>query len=110
MKMISWQTAAHWPHVEAPFPFYLVFYDRGPAGRLPMPAAQGRTPAARTGRAGAAPGTVGREDHYTTRMLTPSEPVAEEFFIEKRTDLRDWSEIELSEKAQAPTLGSLQGS
>ena len=39
-------------------------------------------------------------------MLTPSEPVAEEFFIEKRTDLRDWSEIELSEKAQAPTLGS----
>ena len=28
--MISWQTAAHWPYVEAPFPFYLVFYDRGP--------------------------------------------------------------------------------
>ena len=27
--MISWQTAAHWPYVEAPFPFYLVFYDRG---------------------------------------------------------------------------------
>ena len=26
--MISWQTAAHWPYVEAPFPFYLVFYDR----------------------------------------------------------------------------------
>ena len=30
--MISWQTAAHWPYVEAPFPFYLVFYDRGLAG------------------------------------------------------------------------------
>ena len=29
--MISWQTAAHWPYVEAPFPFYLVFYDRGRA-------------------------------------------------------------------------------
>ena len=28
LKMISWQTAAHWPYVEAPFPFYLVFYDR----------------------------------------------------------------------------------
>ena len=28
--MISWQTAAHWPYVEAPFPFYLVFYDRAP--------------------------------------------------------------------------------
>ena len=27
--MISWQTAAHWAYVEAPFPFYLVFYDRG---------------------------------------------------------------------------------
>ena len=27
--MISWQTAAHWPYVEVPFPFYLVFYDRG---------------------------------------------------------------------------------
>ena len=26
--MISWQTAAHWPYVEAPFPFYLVFYNR----------------------------------------------------------------------------------
>ena len=24
LKMISWQTAAHWPYVEAPFPFYLV--------------------------------------------------------------------------------------
>ena len=43
-------------------------------------------------------------------MLTPSEPVAEEFFIEKRTDLRDWSEIELRESAQAPTLGSRHGS
>ena len=35
--MISWQTAAHWPYVEAPFPFYLVFYDRdwvGRAGRV----------------------------------------------------------------------------
>ena len=42
-------------------------------------------------------------------MLTPSEPVAEEFFIEKRTERSDWSEIELREKAQAPTLGSLQG-
>ena len=31
LKMISWQTAAHWPYVEAPFPFYLVFYDRGRA-------------------------------------------------------------------------------
>ena len=28
LKMISCQTAAHWPYVEAPFPFYLVFYDR----------------------------------------------------------------------------------
>ena len=42
-------------------------------------------------------------------MLTPSEPVAEEFFIEKRTERSDWSEIDLREKAQAPTLGSLQG-
>ena len=50
------------------------------------------------------------KDSSRIRMLTPSEPVAEEFFIEKRTDLRDWSEIELSEKAQASTLGSLQGS
>ena len=31
--MISWQTAAHWPYVEAPFPFYLVFYDRGLVSR-----------------------------------------------------------------------------
>ena len=30
--MISWQTAANWPYVEAPFPFYLVFYDRGSDG------------------------------------------------------------------------------
>ena len=30
--MISWQTAAHWPYAEAPFPFYLVFYDRGSVG------------------------------------------------------------------------------
>ena len=37
--MISWQTAAHWPYVEAPFPFYLVFYDRAatPATRPPRP-------------------------------------------------------------------------
>ena len=32
--MISWQTAAHWPYVEAPFPFYLVFYDRGLMSRI----------------------------------------------------------------------------
>ena len=30
--MISWQTAAHWPYVEAPFPFYLVFDDRDEDG------------------------------------------------------------------------------
>ena len=34
--MISWQTAAHWPYVEAPFPFYLVFYDRGCPGRTEL--------------------------------------------------------------------------
>ena len=43
------------------------------------------------------------------RMLTPSEPEAEEFFIEKSTERRHWSEMGLGEKAQAPTLGSLQG-
>ena len=37
--MISWQTAAHWPYIEAPFPFYLVFYDRGPVSRVPAAAA-----------------------------------------------------------------------
>ena len=36
--MISWQTAAHWPYVEAPFPFYLVFY-----GRDWIPVEEGRT-------------------------------------------------------------------
>ena len=44
------------------------------------------------------------------RMLTPSEPVAEEFLMEDRTDRGDCSEMELSEKAQAPTPGGLQGS
>ena len=29
LKVISWQTASHWPYGEAPFPFYLIFYDRG---------------------------------------------------------------------------------
>ena len=44
LKMISWHTAAHWPYVEAPFPFYLVFYD--PALR---PAAGVRLPLTRPG-------------------------------------------------------------
>ena len=33
------------------------------------------------------------------QMLTPSEPLADEFFIEKRTERSDWSEIKLREKA-----------
>ena len=42
LKMISWQTAAHWPYVEAPFPFYLVFYDRA-TDRPQVAALRGRS-------------------------------------------------------------------
>ena len=49
--MISWQTAAHWPYVEAPFPFYLVFYDRAAVALRPPAAVRGPG----RGRAGRGP-------------------------------------------------------
>ena len=51
--MISWQTAAHWPYVEAPFPFYLVFYDRGSAAVALRPPAAVRGLGRGGGRGGA---------------------------------------------------------
>ena len=45
--MVSWQTAAHWPYVEAPFPFYLVFYDRAAAAGAGRAEARGGGPGTR---------------------------------------------------------------
>ena len=85
--MISWQTAAHWPYVEAPFPFYLVFYDRGrdrglgigypedKGGSAPCPAAH-KVDLGRRGRpnaqasVGFVPGAKARSAHQSRGLAS----------------------------------------